>query len=67
MTKDKFLQLVTSKEMWEAIVACPELRSDAEVIRTFNEKRADEFKKNVTEAFGSFDPAVHYDWNKKQT
>lgn len=65
MTKEMFLQLQTAKEMWAAIVAYPVLREDAEIIRAFNEKRADEDRKNVIEAFGNFAPAVHYDWNRK--
>ena len=66
MTKDEFLKLKTAPEMWKAIVENPEIRKDAEVIQAFNDKRANEFKKSVIDAFGSFDPAVHYDWNKRQ-
>lgn len=66
MTKSEFLKLQTSKEMWKAILENPGLRKDAEVMQAFNEKRSCEFKENAVDVFGSFDPAMHYDWNKRR-
>lgn len=66
MTKDEFFELKTSKEMWKALVENAELLKDAEAIKAFNEKRTKEFETNVTEAFGSFNPRTHYDWDKNR-
>ena len=65
MTKENFFKLKTAKEMWQAIVENPNLR-DNEITQAFQEKRLQEFKDCIIACYGSYDPDMHYDFNKKK-
>lgn len=65
MTREDFFELKTAKEMWRAIVEDPNLR-DNEITQAFQEKRFQEFKERIIAHYGSYDPDMYYDFNKKK-
>jgi len=65
MTKSEYLALPTAKEMMQALQNDPVLRNDEEACAAFNQRTKEEFEIKITEAYGSYDPDVHYDFRKK--
>lgn len=62
MTKDEFLKLKTSSEMWKALVAHPELRTK-ELEGVFQNLREKEFEDRIVAQYGFYNPDMHYDIN----
>ena len=52
--------------MWQAIVDNIEFRYDDEIIDAFTKKRVKEFEDRMIKAYGSYDPDMHYDFNKRK-
>ena len=65
MTRDEFLNLKTASEMWKAFVAFPELRTE-ELGTVFQHLREKEFEERIIKCYGSYDPDVHYEINKRK-
>lgn len=63
-SRDEILKAKTAIEVHRWIVAHPEQR-DAEVCSYFNELAKKEFRGRVTDSFDSYDPEIHYDFNRK--
>lgn len=65
MTRDEFLKLETTSEMWKALVAYPELRTK-ELEQAFQRLREKELEDRIIKSCGSYDPSRHYDLNKRK-
>lgn len=67
MTKKEYMELSTAKEMLWALQSTPELRKDKDACMAFSQRAREEFEAQIRESFGSYDPHMHYDFNKKKT
>lgn len=65
MTRDEIMNLPTAPEMWEEIRKDKNLWQDIELLNAFEKKASKEFEERIVRLTGSFDPDMHYDFNKK--
>ena len=65
MTRDEFLKLKTASEMWKALVAYPELRTE-ELGTVFQQLREKEFEAQIISRNGFYNPNMHYDINVRK-
>lgn len=66
MTKSEFEALPTAGAMLDVLHESPDLWNDKEFCRIFCAKAEEEDIKNTIELFGSYDPDVCYDYNKRK-
>ena len=65
MTRDEFLKLKTAAEMWQVLVAYPELRTK-ELGDVFQQLREKEFADRIIKCYGSYNPDTHYELNNRK-
>lgn len=69
MTRNDVLQLNSSFEIWSEAQKSPTLFEDEEVIKRFDslcQQEYEDFTEQVKEAFGEYNPDMHYDFRVKR-
>lgn len=64
-TLEEILQSTSSKEILEWIQE-DESHLTSEVMNHFDKVRAKEFEETIIRVYGSYDPNIHYDFNKRR-